>query len=195
MYGVPNTGGVAQGLDPNAPPRPVNFVNWQHKGGLFAGYMAPLTMDQSGIARVQIYATLPTVTNFVTGSITFYVTGHHAAGAVTSLWAAKVATTDANYSVAPSAVTWTTRWQTFDGGGSTSTGEISAGYYSLSIGTTLGSKYVIGSANETSLTTGWTYLCSPSYEASHSSLVEAKPRIWILDKTGTDTYYGTTVNS
>ena len=56
IHGVPNAEGQLPGVDPNAASRNLNFNPWFFKGGLFIGKMGLSDGDQSGTARIQLYA-------------------------------------------------------------------------------------------------------------------------------------------
>lgn len=184
MYGVPNAQGQPVGLDPNSPSRPINFSTSDYEGGLFSGYVAPLTMDQSGKSRVQVYGTsVPTVSRGVGVTIVCTVLGNSRYGGVSDLSAWAVAASDPYYGQTRSTVTWDTRWTTRDGtigslGGAPGTGLQS---FQCSTSTSLPKRFVIESANETSLVSGWTYFASDLYLASHPGLVDPQIHIFVLD--------------
>jgi len=184
MYGVPNVQGQPVGLDPNSPSRPVNFSSWDFKGGLFSGYVDPLTMDQSGKSRVQIYGvSMPTVSHSVYANIVFSVLGDSRYGGVSDLSAWGVASSDAFFGQTRATVTWDTRWTTHNG----ATGSLGrppvAGLENISFvsGTSMPKRFVIESANETALVSGWTYFASDLYIASHPGLVDPQVHIFIID--------------
>lgn len=54
-YGQPNREGELPG-DANAPPAEISFANWVYRGGLFVGNAPWTSNDQSGLARIQLWA-------------------------------------------------------------------------------------------------------------------------------------------
>jgi len=203
MHGQPNAGDPRPGVDPNAPPRNVNFSGWRHNGGLFVGNAPPATRDQSGVARIQSYFTMPTMVTIEAAAYVVRNLGFAAQmGGTCSLSAAGPNGTDAHLLVGPQDVTWATRWSlpsTLDPTGSVAMGGLPIGEYlnlrptNLSIVGGVARCAVVLQGEADYVTNGqpaWRYFASPASEAAGQAPANSKPHLNLLDRTLADIYYG-----
>jgi hypothetical protein len=192
-YGQPNLAGEEPG-DPNAPPRNVNFYNWLYKGGLFVGSAPAGTGDQSGLARMQVYFDLSTVTyvNPVWSSFSTLYTGSPSGftgDATYELY--QPATSDPNLGVPPTTLTWASGWDPTLAQPRTSLflpqtypiGEF-ASFQNPGVAPkmliTLGSEQAVY-GNSIPL---WKYFASPPYSAAGIfSADDCTPRMWVVERT------------
>lgn len=193
-YGLPNGGSSLPGLDPNAPPRHPNFLDWTYKGGLFVGNAPPSSMDQSGTARMLSFFTLPTLVKPIGGTYAAMSLGYspQMGGAVTLTlcpFATSVTAGQVNWSnhtISPTSVlaqqdlsslpAWEYMNLSFTAPGGT--------YDYSKLGVMLQNE----AAKVTAGTASWRYFATSATVAAGAYPLanDGNPRLWILDRTTAD---------
>ena len=199
VSGQPNIAGEIPGdqRDPNVPFKNANFYNWVYHGGTFVGHAPYSTGDQSGTARAQFY--LPNLGGSWDTCITIYYLTN-AIGFTDSFTLqafepsqAAPPNTDPNLTVAPTDVTWATRWlypNTYGKNLSSYSfaSPLSPGYLNFDVSdTTLTNRYtpyvllaMNPEPNATNPPTTWFYFASSWYANTIPGASDQNPRAWMV---------------
>lgn len=202
--GVPNAEGQLPGADPNAEHRNLNFNPWFFKGGLFIGKMGLFNGDQSGTARIQLYAEGVITEGSRLAVLSMVPLGRPRADISSGITvgAFRPAPNDPFLSVSNDTVTWAERWTPtgFSGSALMTNGTpnpLEYANWQLGISTT-GVPAIPGLAvqktglmlanEDTSPTPVWCYFSSKEHQALNPTtfpLNDSRPRIWLVNATVT----------
>ena len=211
IHGVPNAEGQLPGADPNAEHRNLNFNPWFFKGGLFIGKMNLTSGDQSGTARIQLYANGTVSANSRLAVLSMVPLGspRNSISSQMTVKAFKPDVNDANLNISYETVTWAERWglpQGYAPGVPGDQVELPNGipnpliYTNWLTGISLiGSdpmselsvrKIGLFNIDESAPSNGnfWCYFSSKEFEAQNLNsfpLNDSRPRIWLVNATVT----------